>query len=563
MANLFAQQDAVTSAEKQAYMDSIHEKFQVSPFILDNFSLPELMDMDKTLQNDPWNWYSKDKGFTVAIADKVAKHCDIPFDGRRHKAVYMAALEGVIDFGHCYARDYQLNTSLKFHEFPMDELVEVQTALQEKGKIFITKGGKIYPKRLIYAERFFAQALVDLDSSAMAYFNNVCVSHPSFDSLADEQKKAVHALQKSNLVILTGLPGTGKTRTVSAISQIYGEDNVILCAPTGKAAKRITELCGMEARTLHSILFFTDTYEGYNIEGNGTLREKLVIVDEASMMDIEIAGKLAIALDKTTCKLLIVGDPCQLPSVGPGEVLKQIVDSKVGIHCHLTEIKRQQPGSIIQSAHAIANGQALVKGEDKEVQTYFYGNMDIKTLITKIASSDKWKDAQFLTVLKDHGSEIINPIIQEIVNPGLGRFRDKDRIMHLKNDKQNNVMNGDAGVVRKVFKTGDFIAEFSDQREVFYSKKMQWMVNLAYAFTVHKSQGSEFDKVVFFLNKSRITTRNLLYTGLTRAKKQILIIAESEDVLCDAIDNLDKGRQSSLSAYVGYFNKEKVNGSKS
>jgi exodeoxyribonuclease V alpha subunit len=521
------------------------------------------MEMERTLILDPWNWFSKDKGFTVAVADKVAKHCDIPFDGRRNKAVYMASLESVIDFGHCYARDYQLKKNLEFHEFPMDDLIEVQETLMKTKKIVITKGGKIYPTRLIYAERYLAQALVDLDHSAMAYFDNVAISHPSFDQLADEQKQVVLALQKTNLVILTGLPGTGKTKTISVISQIYGEENIVLCAPTGKAAKRITELCGMEARTLHSILFFTDTYEGYNIEGNETLREKLVIVDEASMMDIEIAGKLAIALDKTTCKLLIVGDSCQLPSVGPGEVLKQIVESGVGIHCHLTQIKRQQPGSIIQSAHAIANGQALVKGEDKEVQTYFYGNAPVEELIKKIAGSDKWKDAQFLTVLKEHGSEIINPIIQEVVNPGSGRFRDKDKVLHLKNDKQNNVMNGDMGIIRKSFKTGDFIAEFSDQREVYYNKKMQWMVGLAYAFTVHKSQGSEFDKVVFFLNKSRITTRNLLYTGLTRAKKQILIIAENEEILCDAIDNLDKGRQSSLKGYIQYFQKEKANGSKS
>ena len=435
--------------------------------------------------------------------------------------------------------------------------------MTDKGKITITKGGKIYPKRLIFAERYFAQALVDLDSAAMAYFDNVCVEHPAFDALAEEQKEAVHALQKSNLVILTGLPGTGKTRTVSAISQIYGEENVVLCAPTGKAAKRITELCGMEARTLHSILFFTDTYEGYKLEGNGTLEGKLVIVDEASMMDIEIAGKLAIALDKTTCKLLVVGDPCQLPSVGPGEVLKSVVDSGIGIHCHLTQIKRQNPGSIINSAHAIANGEMLIRGEDKEVQTYYYGNTPMTELAKRLAISDKWLGAQFLTVLKDQGSGIINPIIQEVVNPGLGRFRDGDKIIHLKNDKTNNVMNGDTGVVRKVFKTGELIAEYSDKREVYYSKRMQWMIDLAYAFTVHKAQGSEFDRVIFFLNKSRITTRNLLYTGLTRAKKQILVIAENEDVVCDAIDNLDKGRQSSLTAYIGYFKKEKVNGTKS
>jgi exodeoxyribonuclease V alpha subunit len=559
----FKLQESTISAEKQAYIDKIHARYEVSPFILENFTLGDLVEMERTLILDPWNWFSKDKGFTVAVADKVAKHCNVPFDGRRNKAVYMASLESVIDFGHCYARDYQLKKNLEFHEFPMDDLIEVQEILIKTKKIIITKGGKIYPTRLIYAERYFAQALVDLDHSAIVHFDNVAISHPSFDQLADEQKQVVLALQKTNLVILTGLPGTGKTKTISVISQIYGEENVVLCAPTGKAAKRMTELCGMEARTLHSILFFTDTYEGYNIEGNETLREKLVIVDEASMMDIEIAGKLAIALDKTTCKLLIVGDSCQLPSVGPGEVLKQIVESGVGIHCHLTQIKRQQPGSIIQSAHAIANGQALVKGEDKEVQTYFYGNTPVEELIKKIARSDKWKDAQFLTVLKEHGSEIINPIIQNVVNPGSGRFRDKDKILHLKNDKQNNVMNGDMGIIRKSFKTGDFIAEFSDQREVYYNKKMQWMVDLAYAFTVHKSQGSEFDKVVFFLNKSRITTRNLLYTGLTRAKKQILIIAENEEILCDAIDNLDKGRQSSLKGYIQYFQKEKTNGPKS
>jgi exodeoxyribonuclease V alpha subunit len=472
----------------------------------------------------------------------------------------MASLENVIDFGHCYARDYQLKSHLEYHKFPMDDLIEVQEVLQEKKKITITKGGKIYPSRLIYAERYFAQALVDLHYSAMAYFDNVCISHPSYNSLAEEQKSVITALQKSNLVTLTGLPGTGKTKTISVISQIYGEENIVLCAPTGKAAKRITELCGMDARTLHSILFYTDTYEGYNLEGNGTLRDKLIIVDEASMMDIEIAGKLAIAIDKTTCKLLIVGDPCQLPSVGPGEVLRQIVDSGVGIHCHLTEIKRQQPGSIIKSAHAVANGQELVRGDDKEVQTYFYGSKPVDELVMKLASSDKWANAQFLTVLKDNGSEIINPIIQNVVNPGMTRFRDGDKIIHLKNDKANNVMNGDTGIVRKVFKTGELIAEYSDKREVYYSKSMQWMINLAYAFTVHKSQGSEFEKVIFFLNKSRITTRNLLYTGLTRAKKQILIIAESDEVVCDAIDKLDKGRQSSLSSYINYFKKEHVNG---
>ena len=558
MVNIFGNtQEKVTSPEKLAYIEKLNEKFEISTFILDNFELYELTEMDKTLHLDPWDWYAKDKGFTVAVADKVAKLLDTPFDARRSKAVYMAALEGVIDFGHCYARDFQLKKNLEFHEFKMDDLIEVQEKLQAKHKITITKGGKIYPTRLVIAERYFAQMLVDLNNSAMAYFDNVAIEHPAFDALADEQKVAVHALQKNNLVILTGLPGTGKTRTVSAISQIYGEENVILCAPTGKAAKRITELCGMEARTLHSILFFTDTYHGYSIEGNGTLEGKLVIVDEASMMDIEIAGRLAVALDKTTCKLLIVGDPCQLPSVGPGEVLKQVVDSGIGIHCHLTQIKRQNPGSIINSAHAIANGQNVVKGEDKEVQTYFYGNMEIKDLIAKIASSDKWKDAQFLTVLKEYGSDIINPIVQNIVNPGEGRYRNKDKIIHLKNDKANNVMNGDTGIIRNVFKTGDFVAEYSDKREVFYNKRMQWMTSLAYAFTVHKAQGSEFDNVVFFLNKSRITTRNLLYTGLTRAKKKILIVAESEDVLCDAIDNVDKGRQTSLGSYIKYFNKEK------
>jgi len=556
----FFGQPQTTSPEKQAYIDKLNERFEISPFILENFHINELSDMDRTMVLDPWFWFSKDKGFTVSVADKVAKHCNIPFDSRRNKAVYMASLENVIDFGHCYARDYQLKSHLEFHKFPMDDLIEVQATLTHKNKITITKGGKIYPKRLIYAERYFAQALVDLNYSAMAYFNNVCISHPSFDQLADEQKQAVLALEKSNLVVLTGLPGTGKTKTISVISQIYGEDNIVLCAPTGKAAKRITELCGMEARTLHSILFFTDTYEGYNLEGNGTLRDKLVIVDEASMMDIEIAGKLAIALDKTTCKLLVVGDPCQLPSVGPGEVLRQMVDSKIGIHCHLTEIKRQQPGSIIKSAHAIANGQDLVRGDDKEVQTFFYGDIPVGDLVKKLASSPKWTDAQFLTVLKDNGSEIINPIIQEVVNPGIARFRDGDKVIHLKNDKINNVMNGDTGIIRKVFKTGELIAEYSDKREVYYTKSMQWMLNLAYAFTVHKSQGSEFEKVIFFLNKSRITTRNLLYTGLTRAKKQILIVAESDDVVGDAIDKLDKGRQSSLSSYINYFKKEHVNG---
>ena len=207
---------------------------------------------------------------------------------------------------------------------------------------------------------------------------------------------------------------------------------------------------------------------------------------------------------------------------------------------------RQKPGSIIQSAHSIHSGNNLVIGSDNEIITFYPNSWDLIKITTKLLGSKEWQGAQILSVLKDKGSKIINDVARSYYYPNSSNTYEVGvKVIHTKNNKDLGVYNGEMGiVVRKTDRVTT--VEFKD-KIVDYPNSLLWQLDLAYAITVHKSQGSEFDKTVFFVNPSQITTRNLLYTGLTRAKSKILIIAPSETSVLDAINNKQKPRQTSLS----------------
>lgn len=549
MAVLGALNEARASTpEKDRLVERINRATRISTGILENCSFSQLDVLERTIFEDPWKNWDRTVGLTVNQLDKFAKSNEISLDMPSRKAsIYMERLMmHTYDAGNTFYYKNDIRRDVLRHEnFSDEDLVSVEENLVKEHKIYISHT-MIYLMDLVSKEYEIANVISSLKNSTRN--NLVCKppNHDRYEVLTPTQKSVVEAIREGNYVMMTGLPGTGKTFTISVIAAMFGQDDVMLVAPTGKAARRISELSGMQARTVHSVAF------QYSM-ACARIENCLIILDEASMLDVDIAGTFFELIDTDSCKLLIVGDPEQLPAVGPGEFLHDILDSKIGNHFHLTEIKRQEPGSIILSAHAISRGEDIVQGDDGQVFVYECGR-DINSVIEQVAASPKWVDAQFLSVLKERGSDIYNPIIQNVVNPGTGKWRKNDKVMHLKNDAAKGVMNGDIGIVSHVVSPQTFNVKYPSV-EVSYPSFLHWQVSLAYSFTIHKSQGSEFPFVVIILNRSRITNRNLLYTAITRASKKVLILVEDRDDIAEAIDQTRTYRMTLLKRILS---KEKV-----
>lgn len=509
----------------------------IPQYVIDNYDEAKLALMVEKVQENPWRFYDRDNGFSLNLCEKLAEKYRVNDELEKAKAYLQFSIEKTADQGHCYAREWQVNSHIKKGNFSDYTKQQAISFLQREGTLFVSPKGNYFLSKYFNAEKKFAELLKNLDKQNGYATGFVKDYSFLYDDLNNDQREAVDAIEYNRLIVLTGLPGTGKTTTIRAIVDSYGYDNVVLLAPTGKAASRISELCRVQASTLHSFFFnpqgFVNTIEG-----------KIVIIDEISMLDAEIAGWASEGI-KEGCVLILVGDPDQLPSVGPGQILQDILDSKVGCRYHLNEIMRQKPGSIIKSAHSIHAGNNLVYGKDNEVIPYFPSRWDLESITSKICQHPEWRDAQFLSVLKEKGSQIINKVAQQTLNPKTtDGFRLGDKVIHTKNNKDLGVYNGEMGIVinntdRKL------TVEFKD-KIIDYTGSWLWQLELAYCITTHKSQGSEFDKVVFFVNESQITSRNIIYTALTRAKSKILVIAPSEQVLQNAISNKQKPRQTSL-----------------
>lgn len=516
----------------------LRAEYGVPSYILDAQETESALTlMIEKIPENPWFFYNKEIGFTIQLCDRLAEKFNAKNQLEKCKAYMQWSLDKVAEQGHCYGREWQINSHLRDKGFTDFEKQKAIQHLVAADILFVSKSNNYFLSKYFNAERSFATILQLLNQTngCRTQFNK---RHSYlYENLNETQRSVVDAIEYNSLIVLTGLPGTGKTTTVQAIVDCYGECNVVLLAPTGKAASRMSELCKTDASTLHSYFF--------NQFGNiRVVENKIVIVDELSMCDAEIIGNLATGLGEG-CVLLVVGDPDQLPSVGPGQVLKDVLASNIGLRYHLNQIMRQKPGSIIKSAHSIHAGGNLITDNDREVVTFFPKNWDLEKLTSQIVAHPEWRDAQLLSVLKEKGSTIINRVAQGILNPDTSSgYRVGDKVIHTKNNKDLGVYNGEMGVVVAT-NYRNIIVKFKD-KVVEYPHALQWQLDFAYCITVHKSQGSEFEKVVFFLNPSQITTRNLLYTGLTRAKKKIMIVAPSEEAVINAIANIQKPRQTSL-----------------
>lgn len=423
--------------------------------------------------------------------------------------------------------------------------------------------------------------------------------------LSEKQKEAIESINDNNVCIITGGPGTGKTTIIKAIIELYKKHGMkpVLCAPTGRAAKRMTETTGEEAKTLHRLLELTgisDDTDNFNTDLLVTpIDGDIIIVDEASMIDMFLMNYLVKAIYKGT-KLVLVGDTDQLPSVGPGSILKDIIDSNQVHTIALNQIFRQAAKSkIIVNAHRVNEGENFIGGKVKKTQIdeeqidllddFFYINETNQEKIQQTIISlckgrlklygdyDFFNNIQIITPTKKGklGTKELNVLLQNELNPveedkkerdfGDIKFREQDRVMQTKNNYNilwekenerefkkelgNGIFNGELGTIERINKEEKTVkVRFDDGKAATYDNTDLEQLEHAYAITVHKSQGSEFDVVILVASQSApmLLTRNLIYTAMTRAKKLLIIIGPQNVVNYMIQNNTTRQRNTGL-----------------
>ena len=426
------------------------------------------------------------------------------------------------------------------------------------------------------------------------------IEHKTDIILSEKQKDAIELINENNVAIITGGPGTGKTTIIKSIIEIYKEkkNKVILCAPTGRAAKRMTETTGEEASTLHRLLEIgkideDSLYKKDNEYQGEPIDADIIIVDEMSMVDTFLMSYLIKCVYKGT-KLILVGDSDQLSSVGPGTVLQDLIKSKKIPTIHLDKIFRQASKSkIIVNAHRVNNGEDFISKEEEEADSkqdfFFIKKSSQEDMLSEILSLcngrlkkfgdyDFFQNIQVLTPTKKGvlGKKELNKALQEILNPHDDRkkekgslgviFRQGDRVMQVKNNydiywerwKQdsdedsatyetgNGVFNGEIGIVTKINEVEKTLTvKFDDDKICSYEFSELDQLEHSYSITIHKAQGSEFDVVIMAVPAAApmLLTRNLLYTGITRAKK-LLIIVSNPNIIEFMIKNVDSKKRN-------------------
>ena len=388
--------------------------------------------------------------------------------------------------------------------------------------------------------------------------------------LAETQREAIRQAATQKVLVITGGPGVGKTTIVRGILEIFAakELRCALCAPTGRAAKRLAETTGREAKTIHRLLEFDPASGGFIRDRDKPLDVDLLIMDETSMVDISLMNNLVLALPQRAC-LVMVGDVDQLPSVGPGNVLADIIASKVVPVVRLTEIFRQAGQSwIIRAAHHVNHGELPESAPAGQGDFYFIEANAPETILDRIItlvreriparfSLDPFRDIQVLTPMNRSalGVRELNARLQEVLNPARKgeevqrhgwTFRAGDKVLQTVNDYDKVVFNGDIGRITKVDGEGQTVTVDFDGRSVAYNFGELDELMLAYAITIHKSQGSEYPAVVIPLHTQHflMLQRNLLYTGITRGKKLVVLVG-SRKALATATHRQDTARRYS------------------
>ena len=529
------------------------------------------------MEKDIYRLFHDIEGIGFLTADKIAFNLGIQKDdAKRISSGIDYSLMQLCTSGHCCvpetaliaktAKILQLETATVRQI--LNERIQNETLNTEN----ISGELLIYPPYLYYAEKKVAKRLLELQQNTKELDeNNISLFIKVWEKenrihLAQNQQEAVKACLHHGVFVLTGGPGTGKTTVVKGILSILNAQGlkIRLAAPTGRAAKRLSETTGKKALTIHRLLEANNLSDndaqaqlGFAKDIDDQLDADAIILDEVSMVDISLMHHFLNAVPNG-CRLILVGDTDQLPAVGPGSVLKDIIRSGVIPSIRLNEIFRQaQTSMIIQNAHIINSGR--LPDIRRQYDDFIFYEIDNDTFITeKILELctdilpkegyDVLTDVQILSPMHRFtcGVENLNLLLQQTLNPespekneiksGTQIFRTGDKVMHIRNNYQKNVFNGDIGFIRNITKDSVSV-EYLD-RNVGYTKNELNELTLSYASSVHKSQGSEYKVVIMPLSVSHyiMLQRNLLYTAITRAKEKVILLG-SKKALTTAVQS--------------------------
>lgn len=518
-----------------------------------------------TVKTNPYKLADDIWGIGFKTADTIASKMGYEKnDLRRLKSGVTYTLSHMAEEGNVYAEEEQLVKSaielLDADEAPVRQAISEMLQSED----LIADAEAIYMPPFYYAEVGTANRLNKLmDCLEGSLFNIIpdisVISKQTGVEYDEVQAEAIREAVSSKVMVLTGGPGTGKTTTTQGIIAALKAMGlrILLAAPTGRAAKRMSEATGMEAKTIHRLLEYNPK-DGYKRNDDNPLEGDALIVDECSMIDLLLMNNLMKAIP-AGMRLVFVGDIDQLPSVGAGNVLRDIIDSKRIPVIRLTRIFRQaQESRIVMSAHAINKGVFPNTSNGKNTDFFFIQQEDPEQAVDTIVKLVKERlpnaykrptsDIQVLTPMQRGvvGAANLNMALQTVLNPGqvsLNRsgysFRQGDRVMQLRNNYDKEVFNGDLGYIERVDMEDRTLFVCFDGRTVEYDVSELDELTLAYATTIHKSQGSEYPIVVMpvLMTHYVMLQRNLIYTGITRAKK-ICVLVGTKKALSFAIRNL-------------------------
>ena len=561
------------------------------------------------IKSDPYRLCRDIWGIGFSTADKIAMSVGMAKDApeRARAAIVHTLQTEAEDGGHCWTSEPELLLhAQELVGIQVERLSEALKLEMADGRVIVEREGdvvaqddsmndadagtrRIYLTELYWAERKVADRLkriiaarprfapIDPDR-AIAWWE----AKTGF-RFAPAQESAVRTSLLNKVSIITGGPGVGKTTIIRALVEIFGARRdangkplimVQTAAPTGRAAKRLAESTGIASQTVHRLLKYNPQTRKFTFDSSNPLPGDVFVFDETSMVDIRLMNSLVDALPETAT-LIIVGDTDQLPSVGPGNVLHDLIDSGAIACSRLTEIFRQDSsGLIVRNAHHVNAGQGFELPQSGAESDFYFiqQNSPEKTLAfvldfmtTRIPRKfrlDPMTDVQVLSPMRRNalGTENLNMLLQQRLNPegpavqrGATLFRKGDRVMQLRNNYDKDVFNGDVGFVADAYPDDRKLVVMFDGRPVEYASGDLDELALAYATTIHKSQGSEYPAVIVLLHNQHymLLQRNLLYTAITRGKRLVLVIGSRWAVEKAIETNTVRGRRTSLAERLG------------
>ena len=523
-------------------------------------------DTERKIKGNPYSLADEIAGIGFKTADRIAIAIGMDKNSpvRAKAGICYLIKEGAEKNGHLFLKRSELAVALK------DELsVECTTPLEQLLKSLESDGKVVLEDEAVYSVRTFDK---EVESAAYVHamlgVKKLKGAKIDLSIYSAEQKEALEGAMLHKLYIITGLPGTGKTTCLKTLVKLFESEHldVTLCAPTGKASKRLSEVTERPASTIHRAL--KASRMGFEYNKYNPIPTDVVIVDEASMVDSYLFHCLITALPPG-CRLVLVGDTAQLPPVGAGRPLLDLIDSgKVGV-TRLVKIFRQaEQSNIIKNAHTVNDGVGHLKEGDDFIFIDTEDNAEIRRTVQELFNGKPSHfDMACLSPMHkgDIGVGAMNELIQKVVNPysptksefkyAGAVFREGDRVMQMKNNYDKGVFNGEQGIIKRIkvedqyilVDFGDFLCEYMDE-EIYELKH-------CFASSIHKVQGSEYDNVVIIMSTSHFVMlqRNLLYTGITRAAKRCIIIGSRKAVHMAASKLVIEHRNTRLAARIKDF----------